>query len=44
MTVTNNGPTPLLAPIELTFDGLQPVNDQLMAAANTTAAGTLWST
>ena len=27
VTVTNNGPTPLLPPFELSFDSLQPVND-----------------
>jgi YD repeat-containing protein len=42
VTVTNNGPTPLLAPIELTFDSLQPVNGRLMSASKVTADGTAW--
>ncbi len=40
--VTNNGTTPLLTPLALTFDGLQPVSDQVVGATNTTTAGTTW--
>jgi len=42
VTVTNNGPTPLLTPVDLTFDSLQPVNDQVLGATNLTANGTVW--
>src|SRR5262249_12094727 len=42
VTVTNNGPTPLLAPFKLTFDGLQPANAQVLGATSSTANGTVW--
>src|SRR6185312_6962408 len=42
VTVTNNGPTPLLTPFMLTFDGLQPINGQVLGASNPTASGTVW--
>ena len=32
VTITNNGPAPLLAPFHLTVDGLQPNNAQLLGA------------
>ena len=42
VTVTNNGPTPLLAPFDLTFDGLQPINAQVVGATGPTADGSWW--
>ncbi len=42
LTITNNGPTPLLAPFYLTFDGLQPNGTQVMSGTGPNAQGTWW--
>ena len=42
VTVTNNGPAPLVGPFYLTFDGLQPINDQVIGALPPNANGSQW--
>jgi RHS repeat-associated protein len=42
LTITNNGPTVLLAPFYLTFDGIQPNGTQVLSAISPNAQGTTW--
>ena len=42
LTITNNGPTTLLSPFYLTFDGLAPTGDQVVGITSQTAQGTWW--
>src|SRR5262249_44404661 len=42
LTITNNGPTPLLAPFYLTFDALQPNGAQVVSGTGPNAQGSWW--
>ncbi len=41
LVITNNGPTTLLSPFYLTFDGMTPTGDQVLSASQN-AQGTWW--